>query len=483
MKKLGKVIISALCAVAMTLPLFATACTPKQEGGDEIEHVDYVSQLKLDFNSETKKQEVKVRKYVDGDTTHFDPVKNSKLTGCNNAADFSTEAAPTKGYAKARYLSINTPESTGQIEPFGGAASKFTHSKLEKATSIVIESNDGKWNIDSTGERYLLWVWYVPEGKTEYRNLNIEILQAGLAFGSGASDEDNRYRESAMAALDQAQAEKLYVFSGEKDPDYWYGGPINIDMKELRFNTKAYEGKSIVVRGTVVANFNNSAYIEETYTDIEGYEGGIRLGMQVYYSYVTGKVLEILSVGNRVSVVGTVQFSDWSGAYQLTNIKAYDRYDKDNPTNCNLLEVVGLENAYTEIDPAEFISTEETVKVEIDKVDEDGKDYSEIVSMTYAEALLGSSVTVSNVYVFDTYTTTKEDSASKGAMTLYCRAEDGSEFTIRTEVLKDSNGNLVTSSAYLNKTITAKGVVEKYDGDYQIKCYRTDYITVINNAG
>lgn len=479
MNKIVKIIVSTLCAVVLTVPVFATACaTPPAEEGSE--HIDYVSRVKLDFTSETKKQEVTVKQYVDGDTTHFYPVSGSTLQGCNNAADFSAESAPTKGYAKARYISINTPESTGQIEPFGKAASKFTRSKLEKATSIVIESNDDKWNIDNTGERYTLWVWYKPQGENaEYRNLNIEILQEGYAYGSGTSDADSRYRENAMAALEQAQEEKLVVFSGEKDPDYYYGGPINIDLKELRFNTATYEGKKVVVEGTVVASFNNSAYIEMIYDDIEGYEtSGIRLGMQVFYAYTTGKVLEILSVGNKVSVVGVVQYSEWSGSYQITDIKAYDRYNPNNANNCKLIETVGLDNAFTVIDPAEFASNEKTVSVEVTKKPEDGEEYTEVVSLTYREALLGSSVTVNDVTVYDVYTTTKEDSASKGAMTLYCRAADGSEFTVRTEVLKDAQGNLITASAYLNKTVSVRGIVEKFDGDFQIKCHRPDYITV-----
>lgn len=478
MKKIAKLLVSLLCVAALALPVFATACDGKEpDDSEKTEHVDYAGNLKLDFASETKKQEVTIKQYVDGDTTHFYPVANSSLQNCNNAADFSAEKAPTKGYAKARYIAINTPESTGQIEPFGKAASDFTQSKLSKAKSIVIESDDDKWNIDNTGERYTLWVWYVPEGQTEYRNLNVEILQSGYAFGSGT--EDNRYGTHAMAALTQAQTEKLVVYSKEKDPDYWYGGPINVDLKELRFNTKAYEGKKIVVEGTVVANFNNSAYIERVYNDIEGYEDGIRVGMQVYYSYTTGKVLDILSVGNRVSVVGVVQYSDWSGSYQITDIKPYNRYNANDANNCKLIEEVGLDNAFTLIDLVQFNASEKSVAVDVNKKNDDGEDFVEKVKLTYKETVLNSSVTVSNLTVFDAYTTKKEESSSKGAMTLSCRAANGEEVQVRTEVLYDENDNLITQDAYLNKVITVKGVVEMYDGGYQIKCHRADYITVI----
>ena len=494
MKKLLKTLLAFACAATLTVPVFAAACdgdtglgtgsgTGNGSGGgqqEQIEHVDYVSQLELDFDSNTKKQEVTPRLHVDGDTTHFDVVSNSKIKGCNNSSDFYADDIPTKGYAKARYLAVNTPESTGQIEEWGKAASKFTKEKIYTATSWIIESNDENWNIDSTGERFLLWVWYLPEGETKYRNLNIEILQNGYAWASGIPE--TRYADIAQKAINQAQAEKLVVFSGEKDPDYHYGGPINVDLKELRFNTEAYEGKKIRVEGLVVANFNQSAYIEDVFYDIEGYEGeGIRIGMPVYYSYIKGKVVDILSTGNYVSVVGVVQWYDNGGYYQITDIKAYDRYKP--VANCEVIEEAkGLDDAYTEIDPAQFVSNEENIGVQFIKKDENGDDKIETVYKNFRETILGTSVTVSELFVNEVYTTTNEASSSKGAMTLTCSAPDGTTIRIRTEVLKDAEGNLITSEAYLNKTITVKGIVELFQGDYQIKCHRANYITVWDEA-
>ena len=487
MKKLFKIILSTVCAAALTIPVFATACGSKDDdkkddnNGEQHVHVDYAGQLKLDFESETKKQEAIVRLYVDGDTTHFEPVRNSQLQGCDNRDDFYADDWVTTGYAKARYLAINTPESTGQIEEWGKAASKFTRSKLENATSIIIESNDENWNLDSTGGRYLLWVWYKPEGSTEYRNLNIDILQEGLAFASGIPD--TRYAKTAQAAIDQAEVEKRYVFSDDKDPDYHYGGPINTDLLELRFNPEEYEGKKVRVEGLVVANFNNTAYIEEVYYNIEGYEDGIRIGMPVYYSYTKGKVVtDILKVGNRVSVVGVLQFYETAGYYQITDIKAYDRYQTSE--NCDIIEEVGIDDAYTEVNPAQFVSKDECVSWELEKLNDEGNTYLDKVSITYAEALLGSSVTFTNLFVTNVSTTRNEDSSNYGAMTLTCKAPDGSTIQVRTAVFKDENGDLVTASAYLNKTITVKGVVEYYESiyndiPYQIKCHRQDYITVL----
>ena len=63
------------------------------------EHVDYVEKVKLDMSSDTLKQEVTVKFFIDGDTTHFNvPVSLDKT-----------------GVMKARYLAVNTPESTGAL--------------------------------------------------------------------------------------------------------------------------------------------------------------------------------------------------------------------------------------------------------------------------------------------------------------------------------------------------------------------------------
>ena len=95
---------------------------------------DFASEVKLNMRSDTLKQEVSVHGFVDGDTTHF---------------NVPTSVVDT-GILKARYLAINTPESTGKIEEWGKKASNFTREKLSGATSIIIESDNSTWNLDST---------------------------------------------------------------------------------------------------------------------------------------------------------------------------------------------------------------------------------------------------------------------------------------------------------------------------------------------
>ena len=156
-------ILCSLIAVIM-LAVCLAGCSGNSE---EPKNKDFASSVKLDESSNTKKVTVTVKNFVDGDTTHF------------NVPDSLGMPANT---LKARYLAVNTPESTGKIEEYGKKASEFTKSKLSSAVSIVVESDDDSWNLDSTGSRYMVWIWYKTAEDTEYRNLNIEILQNGLAI-------------------------------------------------------------------------------------------------------------------------------------------------------------------------------------------------------------------------------------------------------------------------------------------------------------
>ena len=77
----------------------------------------------------------------------------------------------------------------------------------------------------------------------------------------------------------------------------------------------------------------------------------------------------------------------------------------------------------------------------------------------------------------DVYTTSNEESSSNGAMTLTCMAGD-TPVVVRTAVLLDADKNLITEDAYAGKSIDVKGIVDFYDGAYQIKVFSADNITI-----
>ena len=409
---------------------------------EPMEIIDYAGSIKLDMSSNTAKQEVTVKTFVDGDTTHF----------------YVPTSVMANGVFKARYLAINTPESTGKIEEWGKKASNFTREKLSNATSIIVESETGIWDPDSTGDRYLCWVWYKPAGESEYRNLNIEILQNGLAIANNSSQ--NRYGETAVAALAQARAQKLNIYSGQKDPDFFYGDAYEVTLKELRTNIEAYSGAKVAFNGIITVNNNNSVYVESYDPETDMY-----YGMAVYYGFgLSGTGLEILHIGNEVRIVGSVQYYEAGGTWQVSDLN-YREMKPTDPGNIQKLSE-GNEPSYRLTDAETFNNGKVTI------VTDEGD-----LEFAYSELAMSTSVEMKNLQVVDVYTTKNEDSASKGAMTLTCMV-NGQRISVRTVVLYDANGNLVTADAYRGKTIDVKGIVDFFSDSYQIKVYSADNIIV-----
>ena len=58
-------------------------------------------------------------------------------------------------------------------------------------------------------------------------------------------------------------------------------------------------------------------------------------------------------------------------------------------------------------------------------------DETTVKTFDYAKLLLGTSVSMKNLKIVDIYTTSNEDSSSKGAMTLTCQAE-GATVTVQS---------------------------------------------------
>ena len=426
-----------------TDPAQTTGATTDAAQQGSTETVDYAAQVKLDKTSGAVQQEVTVKMFVDGDTTHF-YVPSSVMPG---------------GVLKGRYLAVNTPESTGKIEEYGKKASNFTKEKLSSATSIIIESDTASWDADSTGDRYLVWVWYKTDDMEDYRNLNVELLQNGLAIAS--SSANNRYGDICMSALNQAKAQKLNVFSGEKDPDFYYGDAVELTLKELRSNVEQYNGMKVAFNGVVTVNDNNSVYVEAYDAETDMY-----YGMAVYYGYnLNGKGLEILTVGNEVRIVGSVQYYEAGGTYQISDLN-YRLMKPNDPGNIQMISQ-NNDPAFPTTDADKFLEGKVSIK------DDEG---NEIVA-DYAAMALNTSIEMKGLKVVKSYTTTNEESSSKGAFTLTCTV-NGHTIDVRTTVLVDANGKLITADAYEGKTIDVKGIVDYYNGSYQIKVFSADNITI-----
>ncbi len=442
MKKLLPLILLVLLLISCVSTERESSLSSSTVEVESIEHVDYTSSLKLDMTSPTKKTPVTVKLFVDGDTTHFNV----------------PQSVSSDGVLKARYLAVNTPESTGKIEPWGKKASEFTRERLETAVSIIVESDDGVWNLDSTGGRYLVWVWYQREEGEDYRCLNLELLEEGLAIASASGS--NRYGTYCLEAIAQAKREKKCVWSGENDPGFYYGDSIPLTLKELRAHVSDYDGLKVSFEGVVTRNSDNSVYIED-----RDEETGMQYGISVYYGYsLSGGGLRILKPGNRVKIVGTVQYYEGDGTYQVSGIK-YREMKKDDPDN---IQLISSDNVieYDSVDLYYLLSGSVTFALS----DED-------VTMAASSALEATTVTVGSLYVEDGWVNTNESSSYYGALTL--SVSDGQEeINIRTIPLRDSEGAYLKAESFIGKTIEVRGIVENYQGVPEIYVFSVDDILI-----
>lgn len=467
MKKISKLLILVLALGALFTLL--AACVENPSGGhvhtwingvcteceETYQFVDYVDQLKLDMNSGSAKytSDNMLKRYVDGDTTHFNVPVN----------------IDPDGVLKARYLAVNTPESTGAVEPYGKVASNFTHDKLQSALdnggAILVESDtdDGIWNRDSYG-RMLVWVWYRPSADADWRNLNLELLQNGMAYGSNSGS--NRYGETCVLALNQAIEAKLVVQSGLQDETFYYGDAIELTLKQLRTNLDEYESKKVAFEGVVTLLYNGGCYVED-YDP----ESDTVYGIYVYFGTVKiAKVLEILSTpGNRVRVVGTL--SDYYGSWQVSGV-TYRNAKPNDPGNVQLIEE-GHSAYYQKMTVPQFFGNT-TVSV----WDEEAQDNIDKTFQT-CNLILNTTISMDNLTVYRT-STTNNGGNNDGAITLYCRDADGNEITVRTDVLFNG-GELVLANEFMNKTISVKGIVDYYsDYDlYQVKVLQYSDIIIV----
>ena len=424
-----------LCCLFLNACGSETAPTVPSEPTAPAEVVDYAASLKLDMSSSTAKEEATVKTYVDGDTVHF----------------HVDTALIADGVLKARFLAVNTPESTGKVEEFGKTAANFTKEKLSAATSIILESETEEWEKDTTGDRNLVWVWYKTDADAAYRNLNVELLQHGLARPN--SSANNQYGSTCMAAIEQSKREKLNLYSGQPDPNFYYGDAVELTLKELRTNIESYNGIKVAFSGIISTNSGTQGVYVEDYDA----ETDLYYGMYVYYGHgLSGSGLDILSVGNEARIVGTVQYYEAGGTWQISGVN-HRMMKPDDPDNLRKLST-GHSAAYVLTDADTFVSG--VVGEEI----------------PYAAAVQGTSVQMQGLQVVEIYTTSNGGS-SDGAMTLSCDA-NGIPVTVRTALLTDETGNRITEEAYLGKTIDVKGIVDFFDGAYQIKVFTANNITI-----
>lgn len=357
-------------------------------------------------------------RYVDGDTTIFKASNGENIT--------------------VRYNGINTPESTYRIEAWGFAASKYNKTAfkeaLEQGAKIVLSTESMSERFDSTGKRYLAWIWFAyPNGDT--RLLNLELAE--LAYAQVKSASDTKYAKQFTDAIYDVSLKRLRVY-GEVDPDYDYSTDAKaMSIREIRetygtedainASKEGFTSPLIKVSGVVVRkNGTTNAYIQQYDVETDKY-----YGIYVYGGYnAINKLIE----GAHVEITAKIGY--YYGSLQITDL-----------TSDSKIKVYSFDK--------------ETVNIQDETCDE--------VNNIYAYEKIGTLVRIKNLTV-----TGFKDADNTSATTIYCTytANDGS--TKKLNIRVDQNVTLtdpvtnqqILSGAYFNgKTIESLvGVVCIYNG-------------------
>jgi hypothetical protein len=181
--------------------------------------------------------------------------------------------------------------------------------------------------------------------------------------------------------------------------------------------------------------------------------------MQIFYGY-DSKLIPVLAQGAEVRIVGVVNaFYD---TYQISSLK-YNPMRPEDPANTSQISK-NNPIAFKEVTPAEFAGNK-TILVKDPETNEDVEK-----TFKFADLAVSTSISMKNLKVDSIYTTTNPSASDVGAMTLTCSV-DGVTVAVRTAVLKDADGNLITADYFQGKTIDIQGIVDCYEGSYQIRVF------------
>lgn len=391
-------------SIAILPLLLLTACGGNKETTPTpITEIDYTGQthLKLDADLFTKVMQDKTSGDFDGENycdfnedgvekmlteSDYPTGQSSKVFTSYTDGDTTSFTSYNGFYTvKVRYLAVDTPESTSEIEEWGKSASLFNKGKLTNAKHIIVQSagcaRTGKTAVaDLDGyQRTLAYVWYTDvetPTQNDFRNLNLELVQEGYSIFSGSREDmvetktnddgtetvvDESFYNAFVAANDQAKALKKHLYSNEKDPHYWYDAPKTLGLDELYntdyyTNTATYKNTSVkysmfcdeytkwTFEGVVTRKCGNSFYIQDT---IDGTPYG--LYVFTFRSYAP------VQIGNRLRVSGVLSF--YSGIYELSGV-SYSMLGEKQVGDIEYVKDSNGKNIVEEVKPIEATPAE-----------------------------------------------------------------------------------------------------------------------------
>ena len=317
--------------------------------------VDFVEKFKLNIDARTLYNLRNNPKLFD---FRRDGIEMMNISGFLNVVDGDTTHFETKNFGytvKVRYLGIDTPESTSEIEEWGKSASLYSKGIFSSASHVILQSQGwARGDADKAAtadgnQRSLAYVWYTTKSNptvNDFRCVNLEMVYQGFSQGIGAKEDmGERYYYMFDKAAKSAEANKRHQFSGAVDPNYDYtvdkgGEPCDIELKELyskRELTYSADGKNITgdnnpylhaepeqklyrVKGYVTRVIGYAFYIQ----DKPSYERDPETGElpEAYGLYVFTYSAHPIRPGDYVSIVGALSL--YSGTYQIQGVSWKD---------------------------------------------------------------------------------------------------------------------------------------------------------------
>ena len=455
-------------ALAFASLPFAISC-----GGTQQNENDFIEYSKTDTNIRLKNDykkadgtskdfftqgigEVTPVYYIDGDTTHF------RLNDSTN-----------KTLIKARYYGVDTPESTGAVEPYGKAAANFTKEKISNAfengtvviSSLNIEA-DAAPSVDSNG-RYLTMVWINETVKDapydELYLLNLMLVENGYSQVKNL-DDFPEFKDTFLDAETQARNHKLVMFSGKDDPDYNYGDYEVVSLLDLKHEViktledknyvNKYENKRVRVRGTVAGWTNNILYLQQAFEDED--TGEIEYGAINIFTSMTSIPTKYRTKNTVLEISGLAQTSENFG-FQLTDVYSWPVRTGTDPNDTMIL--------YTPED------IPEDYKIDALKVSAFELDANTDYLFTWVEL-------EQDIFIYDGYDS--NDTPHKVTLNGKVGGESGREIPLNIYVpflytpdASNPNQKYTTYEDYLGKTFHVSGIYSfhnQMDGDisYQV---------------
>ena len=114
-------LLGSIFTVSSCNPSLSSSSSEVQNSSSESQFVDYASELKLDTTTSRARTEATVKLHIDGDTVHFSVPNGVGIDGV----------------LKARFLGVDTPESTGKVQPWGKTASNYTKEKNFLSRKVI----------------------------------------------------------------------------------------------------------------------------------------------------------------------------------------------------------------------------------------------------------------------------------------------------------------------------------------------------------